>query len=476
MATSGDEVTAAELRRFVEVFVALGEHIRSLAGSAEGDLQTVVAEHMGVDSAELPSVGQKLPPVERPNLQLALDHLLADQPQSQVIGISPELSNYGNFSLAALISGRFHGPAGIVPLAHEDVPTGVDESMRCVVAGLWLLEHDGHPVVVGLAPERDHGPRDAELRLDVFARDEAVAQALLNRISELRAVHNVYRGAVLAFTFSEYGGFGIAFIDRPTTAASEVILPPDDLESIRRHAVGMGEVADQLRAANQPLKRGLLLYGPPGTGKTHTVRHLLAEMPDRTAVILQGPSVGALGQAAAIVRSLSPSMLVIEDVDLVAHERTRGPAGGHPLLFQLLNEMDGLASSDDVLFVLTTNRLDVLEPALAARPGRIDHAVEIGLPDAPARLQLLELYLGEIDHAIESAVSEAVQRSEGVTASFMRELVRRAVLDALDKSGSATVSDAHLVAALNEMLESSESVRGVLFGGAPDEQPPDHAG
>lgn len=169
-------------------------------------------------------------------------------------------------------------------------------------------------------------------------------------------------------------------------------------------------------------------------------------------------------------------MLVIEDVDLVAHERTRGPAGGHPLLFQLLNEMDGLASSDDVLFVLTTNRLDVLEPALAARPGRIDHAVEIGLPDAPARLQLLELYLGEIDHAIESAVSEAVQRSEGVTASFMRELVRRAVLDALDKSGSATVSDAHLVAALNEMLESSESVRGVLFGGAPDEQPPDHAG
>ena len=69
--------------------------------------------------------------------------------------------------------------------------------------------------------------------------------------------------------------------------------------------------------------------------------------------------------------------------------------GQHPLLFQLLNEMDGLAEDADVVFVLTTNRADLLEPALAARPGRVDQAVELGLPDAPARRALLELYRGE---------------------------------------------------------------------------------
>ena len=70
--------------------------------------------------------------------------------------------------------------------------------------------------------------------------------------------------------------------------------------------------------------------------------------------------------------------------------------GQHPLLFQLLNEMDGLAEDADVVFVLTTNRADLLEPALAARPGRVDQAVELGLPDATARRALLELYRGRL--------------------------------------------------------------------------------
>jgi ATP-dependent 26S proteasome regulatory subunit len=62
-----------------------------------------------------------------------------------------------------------------------------------------------------------------------------------------------------------------------------------------------------------------------------------------------------------------------------------------PLLFELLNEMDGLAEDMDVLFLLTTNRTDVLEPALAARPGRIDQSVELPLPDATDRRRLIEL-------------------------------------------------------------------------------------
>ena len=56
--------------------------------------------------------------------------------------------------------------------------------------------------------------------------------------------------------------------------------------------------------------------------------------------------------------------------------------GENPLLFELLNEMDGLSEDADVIFTLTTNRPDLLEPALAARPGRVDQATEITLPDA----------------------------------------------------------------------------------------------
>ena len=129
--------------------------------------------------------------------------------------------------------------------------------------------------------------------------------------------------------------------------------------------------AQRLRAAGRHLKRGLLLYGPPGTGKTYTVQYLCSQMPDRTTIVISGQAMGSLGQAAAIARTLQPSMLVLEDVDLVAMERTLPGMESNPLLFQLLNEMDGLEEDADIVFVLTTNRVELLEPALAARPGRI---------------------------------------------------------------------------------------------------------
>ena len=74
--------------------------------------------------------------------------------------------------------------------------------------------------------------------------------------------------------------------------------------------------------------------------------------------------------------------------------RSRGTHayGGGPLLFQVLNEMDGLTEEADVAFLLTTNRADLLEPALSQRPGRVDLAVEIPLPDAAGRARLLSLY------------------------------------------------------------------------------------
>ena len=71
--------------------------------------------------------------------------------------------------------------------------------------------------------------------------------------------------------------------------------------------------------------------------------------------------------------------------DFRSRRRSMTHPGQHPMLFQLLNEMDGLAEDADVTFILTTNRADLLEPALASRPGRVDQAVAFALPDAAAR-------------------------------------------------------------------------------------------
>lgn len=166
-------------------------------------------------------------------------------------------------------------------------------------------------------------------------------------------------------------------------------------------------------------------------------------------------------------RSSDPT---IEDVDLIATERGMpGMAGSNPLMFQLLNEMDGLAPTDDVLFVLTTNRLDMLEPALAARPGRVDHAVEIARPDAAGRARLLRLYLGDAADQL-GGLASVVERTAGVTASFFKELVRRATLLAVE-SGNVDLTEAHINAALAEILEHAAPVMRATLGiDAGDEQ------
>ena len=209
----------------------------------------------------------------------------------------------------------------------------------------------------------------------------------------------------------------------------------------------------------------MLLYGPPGTGKTHPVRYLTSSLVGTTVLQLTGNALHLIAEACSVARALQPAMLVIEDVDLIAEDRGMHP-GQHPLLFQLLNEMDGLAEDADVVFVLTTNRADLLEPALAARPGRIDQAVVLELPDADARRALFELYRGSLPVDV-SGLDDVLARTEGVTASFLKELLRRAALLAATRTPEAahlSVSAGDLAAALDELLDTRNAMTRTLLG------------
>jgi ATP-dependent 26S proteasome regulatory subunit len=128
--------------------------------------------------------------------------------------------------------------------------------------------------------------------------------------------------------------------------------------------------------------------------------------------------------------------------------------------------MDGAAGDADLLFLLTTNRADLLELALAARPGRVDVAVEIALPDAPAREQLLALYGRGVPLDLTTDdIATAVERTDGTTASFLKELIRRAVLEALhDDPTLPAVTGAHLARALDDLLDSAQGVTRTLLG------------
>jgi ATP-dependent 26S proteasome regulatory subunit len=149
----------------------------------------------------------------------------------------------------------------------------------------------------------------------------------------------------------------------------------------------------------------------------------------------------------------------------------RGP-GEEALLNKLLNEMDGLREDAEVLFILTTNRPDQIEPALASRPGRIDQAIEFPLPDEEGRAKLTKLYTRGVEISQE-LMESIVSRTKGVSAAFIKELMRRCAQFQFELSKRTVLTEAAVDAALEEMLFTGGALNRRLLGGEGAELPTD---
>jgi hypothetical protein len=419
-----------------------------------------VMAHLGCELADVVPVTERFPLWEHVNLQRGVDAYLAAHGSGEGwIGLG------GGFhrpheNMLSLISSS--GASRVSAATYGTAPAGPDELTEVVVLGLMLTAApDGAPVVIGIRAEQDYSPVYAGLEL--LAADRAAAIATRDEIDRLIRTHNVFRGQVMSFSESEhYGNELVSFLPRPAVTAADVVLPDGVLATIEGHVVGVADWSQDLLSAGQHLKRGLLLYGPPGTGKTHTVRYLMRRQAESTVILLTGTSIRFIDRAAALARRLQPSIVVLEDVDLVGMDRDFTP-DSNPLLFSLLEAMDGVGADADVTFVLTTNRADILELALADRPGRVDLAVEIPRPDAACRERLLRLYARHL--VVEADLAHVVASTAGVTASFIKEMIRRTVLVSLRAGERPPVlRDWHFAEVLAEMNGEHNALTRSLLG------------
>ncbi len=458
-----DERTATFVTTFREF---LDEVVQAQREQQEDDgdqLSAVLEAHLGTNPARLPVVTEEVAAHLFVDLDLALESIqTADGAGPRLLGVGGGQQRRHN-SLGEMLEQGRYGNFPIGAVDYRSVATGPDSVRQAVSFGLRLFAFEGTPVAVLQRASDPQFGRSAA-GIEILAPVEGVAAALISAVRALMVERSVLRGQVLSLGGSTYepGVGGITFHRRPVLEPDEIVLPSGVLDRVRRHVAGVAEHRELLRAAGQHLKRGLLLYGPPGTGKTHTVRFLVGALPELTVILLAGPSIQYVTEAARMARALQPALVVLEDCDLVAESRDRH-TGEQPLLFMVLEALDGLSDDADVAFLLTTNRVDVLEPALAQRPGRVDLAVEVPLPDQAARRRLLRLYTRALPFS-PATLDAAAERSAGITASFVKELVRRAVLIAAEAGHPP--ADGDLDAALDEMLSQRESITRSLLGTA----------
>ncbi|MET0645623.1 MAG: ATP-dependent zinc metalloprotease FtsH, partial [Pyrinomonadaceae bacterium] len=189
------------------------------------------------------------------------------------------------------------------------------------------------------------------------------------------------------------------------------------------------------------IPKGVLLVGPPGTGKTLMARAVAGEANVPFFSISGSDFVEMfVGVGASRVRDLfeqgkknAPCIIFIDEIDAVGRHRGAGLGGGHDereqTLNQLLVEMDGFESNDGVIIMASTNRPDVLDPALL-RPGRFDRRVVVPRPDVRGREGILKVHTRKIPLGEDVDIQVIARGTPGFTGADLANLVNEAALNA----------------------------------------------
>jgi hypothetical protein len=429
-----------------------------------------LSHHFGNQPLEqLVTASRSFPVSALVDLQIALDKIFSEQFAAELVGLHRRFG-HETMTFSELLTTDNYA-ALISPLQHLEIDIGEAVPARCLKHGLWLALAGQVRFAVLLSPGINYGRQTGmhvEIAVPPGEGGATLSRKLFDELEKLVRRASSYRGKVISLEQADdYSGhLGSVRVHKlRAVSREELILPAKTLQLLERNVAGFIEQRSQLRKLGMPVKKGLLFYGPPGTGKTHTIHYLASQLPDHTTLLITAEQVGLLDHYFQLARFLQPAIVVIEDVDLIA--RSRENMGGpceESLLNKLLNEMDGLREDAEVIFVLTTNRPQHLEAAIASRPGRIDQAIEFPLPDAAGRKQLVQLYACGLQLP-DSVVQEIVRRTENASGAFIKELMRRSAQFCLQDDHARNLTLEDLNSALDEMLFSGGSLNVRLLGG-----------
>lgn len=236
--------------------------------------------------------------------------------------------------------------------------------------------------VVDIGPNIDVSDLTANTRVALMSDSYKLHRILPTKVDPLVSLMKVEK--VPDSTYEMVGG-----LEQQVKEVKEVIELP----------VKHPEIFDALGIA-QP--KGVLLYGPPGTGKTLLAR-AVAHHTECTFIRVSGSELVQkyIGEGSRMVRELfvlarehAPSIIFMDEIDSIGSQRTDGESGDSEVqrtMLELLNQLDGFESKQNIKVIMCTNRIDILDDALL-RPGRIDRKIEFPNPNEAARLQILKIH------------------------------------------------------------------------------------
>jgi hypothetical protein len=330
------------------------------------------------------------------------------------------------------------------PLAYERIAVGLNEEESFPSNALYFAKSksdETQKFAVLLSYTKAYRAESGEdmdersapasvLTLSIACRQRELADEFFREMESRRKRLSVYRGKVLDPVVTGGGIVTIAFRNIARVGENDLVLPRSVRDLIHGSIVNFYTHQNVLRALGVEMKRGVLFNSPPGTGKTSVSLYLAGLLPNFTICFVSGRRLLFPREVCAMARYLQPTMLVFEDIDLIAQEReTNGLA---TVLGELMNQIDGCEPNDQVLFIMNTNSMERLEAAVRNRPGRVDQIIHIPLPDREDRKRLIHHFARSVRIA-PAAVDALVDASEGVTPAILKEVIKRAAVMAVER-------------------------------------------
>lgn len=291
------------------------------------------------------------------------------------------------------------------------------------------------PLVVRITDETIY---TSNLKVYAHPRDRAHATDVLAAlVADAEGARNLYRGR--AMVASVNNGLRLELTELPQVTRDSVIVPAAVWDEIDLNVAAVTVRRELMQRLGLGVRRGILLAGPPGVGKTVISQVIARELLGEFTVIIVDARAGqhALAEVFKEARNFGPTLIILEDVDLIVESRYAGPSS---TLSEFLAAMDTDPMAP-ILTMASTNDVATLDVA-AVRSARFDSIIEVGQPDTDAAAEILARYLDGIPGAENVNVTAVAARfPSNMSGADIREVVRRTVL-----SGVGTVCTDDLVA------------------------------
>jgi len=301
---------------------------------------------------------------------------------------------------------------------YANVNTDYDQYENLPVEACLLVEKGDSHFMVTIHPTDVTG--SAIMQIEGLASKKDEIDQLGRGVDSMAKEQNFYRGKKLEFAGS------IRFLHLPSNLWESIILAPDLKADIEANTIGFLASQERLARYDIPSKRGILLVGEPGTGKTLLCKALMAQSTGTTGIIANAEALflsGYISSLYELAQDLSPCIVFIEDIDLIADERHRRI----PLL-SLLSQLDGVEEHERIITIATTNHLEIIDKALSQRPSRFDRVIQLPCPAIEYRREFISSLSGKIPMD-EGTQSYLADRTEGLTPAQIQEIVYTLVID-----------------------------------------------